>query len=152
MRRIVIVGAGAVGGYVGASLFAKGRDVTLIDPWPEHVDAIRRNGMRLSGSEGDRRIAIPALHLTDVQQLVARPVDLAFICTKLYDTAWATQLIKPYVAAGGVVVTMQNSLIEETVAQIVGWGRTLGAIASMFAVEAIELTPPSLSVAATLTA
>jgi len=138
MKRIAIVGAGAVGGYVGASLVGKGHDVTLIDPWPAHVDAIKRSGMRLSGSEGDRRIAVTALHLADVQQLVSRPADLAFICTKLYDTAWAAQLIKPYLAPGGVVVTMQNSLVEETVAEIVGWGRTLGAIASMFAVEAVE--------------
>lgn len=138
MRRILIVGAGAVGGYVGASLAAKGHDVTLVDPWPEHVDAIKRGGMRLSGSEGDRRIPVAALHVTEVQQLASRPVDLAFVCMKLYDTVWATQLIKPCLAPGGVVVTMQNSLIEETVAQVVGWGRTLGAIASMFAVEAVE--------------
>lgn len=138
MKRIVFVGAGAVGGYVGAGMAAKGHDVTLIDPWPDHVERIKREGMRLSGSEGDRIVKVRALHITDVQRLAAHPVDLAFICMKLYDTAWASALIKPYLAPSGVVVTMQNGLVEETVAQIVGWGRTLGCIASMIAVEAVE--------------
>ncbi|HJS87319.1 MAG TPA: 2-dehydropantoate 2-reductase N-terminal domain-containing protein, partial [Acetobacteraceae bacterium] len=48
-HRIAVVGAGAVGGYVGAGLAACGHDVTLIDPWPAHVEAIRAGGMRLSG-------------------------------------------------------------------------------------------------------
>lgn len=135
--RIVFVGAGAVGGYVGASLAAKGHDVTLIDPWPAHVEAIRGEGLRLSGSEGDRRIRVPALHVGEVQQLAARPVDLAFICMKLYDTVWAAELVKPYLAPRAAVVTMQNSLVEEIVARTVGWGRTLGAIASMIAVELV---------------
>ncbi len=136
-KRIVFVGAGAVGGYVGASLASKGHDVTLIDPWAEHVDAIRREGMRLSGSEGDRRIGVHALHVAEIGQLAARPADIAFICTKLYDTVWAAQLIRPHLAPDGVVVTMQNSLVEETVAQVIGGDRTLGAIASMIAVEAV---------------
>jgi len=137
MKRIVFVGAGAVGGYVGAAMAAKGHDVTLIDPWPEHIERIKREGMHLSGSEGDRVIEVKAMHITDVQQLAAHPVDLAFICMKLYDTPWASALIKPYLAPRGILVTMQNGLVEETVAQIVGWGRTLGGIASMFAVEAV---------------
>lgn len=137
MTRIAIFGAGAVGGYVGASLAAKGHDVTLVDPWPAHVEAVRKDGMRLSGSEGDRRIRVPALHVTEAQQLAARPVDVAFVCAKLYDTVWLTQLARPCLAPAGIVVTMQNALVEETVAQIVGWGRTLGAIASMFAVELV---------------
>ena len=134
MKRIVFMGAGAVGGYVGAGMASCGHDVTLIDPWPAHVDRIKREGMHLGGTQGDRRIPVAALHVTEVQQLAARPVDLAFICMKLYDTAWASALIKPYLAPTGVVVTMQNSLVEESVAEIVGWGRTLGCVASMIAV------------------
>ncbi len=43
-QRIAVVGAGAVGGYVGAGLAAAGHDVTLIDPWPAHVEAIQAAG------------------------------------------------------------------------------------------------------------
>jgi 2-dehydropantoate 2-reductase len=47
---------------------------------------------------------------------------------KSYDTVWATTLIRPYLAPGGCVVSMQNCINEESVAGVVGWGRTLGCI------------------------
>jgi len=134
--RIVFVGAGAVGGYVGGHLARAGHDVTLIDPWPANVEAIRKNGLQLGGTQGEHSVKIKALHVSDVQSLARQPVDLAFICMKLYDTEWATALIKPYLAADGCVVTMQNSLVEEQVAAIVGRARTLGCIASTISVEA----------------
>jgi 2-dehydropantoate 2-reductase len=136
-KRIVFVGAGAVGGYVGGHVARAGHDVTLIDPWPEHIDCIKREGIHLGGTQGEHRVRVKALHITEVQQFVHAPADIAFICVKLYDTAWASALIKPYLAPGGIVVTLQNALVEETVARIVGWGRTLGCIASTISVEAI---------------
>jgi 2-dehydropantoate 2-reductase len=63
------------------------------------------------------------------------PVDIAFVCMKSYDTAWATMLIKPYLAPGGFVVSLQNCMNEAVVAEVVGWGRTLGCIASRILVE-----------------
>jgi 2-dehydropantoate 2-reductase len=66
------------------------------------------------------------------------PVDIAFMCMKSYDTEWATQLIKPYLAPGGYVVSLQNCINEERIAGIVGWGRTLGCIASRISVELFE--------------
>jgi len=48
-ERIVMLGGGAVGGYVGGHLALHGHDVTLIDFWPEHIEAIRKNGLELSG-------------------------------------------------------------------------------------------------------
>src|SRR5271168_2446595 len=130
-KRIAVVGAGAVGGYVGASLAASGQDVTLIDPWPQHVEAIRAHGMELYGmTEAERRtVRVNTMHLTEVQNLAKqRPIDIAFVSVKSYDTAWATTLIRPYLAPGGCVVSMQNCINEEKVASVVGWGRTLGCI------------------------
>jgi ketopantoate reductase len=116
--RIAFVGAGAVGSYVGGHMARAGHDVTLIDPWQENVEAIRRAGLQLGGTQGEHTVKIRALHISDAQSLAREPVDLAFICMKLYDTEWAVALIKPYLAAGGCVVTMQNSLVEEQVAAI----------------------------------
>ena len=48
-KRIAVVGAGAIGGYTGGNLAHNGFDVTLIDPWPEHVEAIRKDGLALDG-------------------------------------------------------------------------------------------------------
>jgi 2-dehydropantoate 2-reductase len=130
-KRIAIVGAGAVGGYVGAGLAAGGHDVTLIDPWPAHVEAIRAHGMNLYGmTDAERRtVKVDAMHLTEVQNLTKqRPIDIAFISVKSYDTVWATMMIGPYLSSAGCVVSMQNCINEESVAGVVGWGRTLGCI------------------------
>jgi 2-dehydropantoate 2-reductase len=57
---------------------------------------------------------------------------------KSYDTAWATMLIKQYLAPDGYVVSLQNCMNEETIAGIVGWGKTLGCIASSITVNLPE--------------
>ena len=137
-KRIVVVGAGAVGGYTGARMAQGGEDVTLIDAWPEHVEYIRRHGLQLSGVTPAEKesIQVPALHISDVQRLTReKPVDIAFICVKSYDTEWATHLIKPYLAPDGFVVSLQNCINEERIAAIVGWGRVLGCIASLIAAD-----------------
>ena len=100
-KRIVVVGAGAIGGYTGAHLARTGEDVTLIDAWPEHVEYVRKHGMQLSGitPAETHSIKVPILHISDVQQLTKeKPVDIVFICVKSYDTEWATHLIKSYAA------------------------------------------------------
>src|SRR6266576_3365442 len=68
----------------------------------------------------------------------AEPVDIAFVCMKSYDTAWATMLIRQYLAPDGYVVSLQNCMNEETIAGIVGWGKTLGCIASSITVNLPE--------------
>lgn len=137
-KKIVVVGAGAIGGYAGGHMTRAGHDVTLIDAWPEHVDYMRKHGLRLSGltPAESHTIKVNAIHVCDVQSLIKeRPIDIAFICVKSYDTEWAAQLIKPYLAPDGFVVSLQNCVNEERIAAIVGWGRTLGCIASLVAAE-----------------
>lgn len=125
--RIGIVGAGAIGCVVGGMLTRAGHDVTLIDQWPEHVDTMKRDGLRLSGTLGDQTVPVTALHLHELQT-VAEPFDLAFIAVKGYDTDWATSLILPYLSADGLVVDFQNGVNDERVADIVGRDRTLGCV------------------------
>ena len=138
-RKIAIVGAGAVGGYAGAHMVQAGEDVTFIDPWPEHVEHMRKHGLRVTHAMDVAEFSVPvrALHVTDAQQLAKeKPVDIAFVCMKSYDTAWATMLIQQYLAADGYVVSLQNCMNEETIAGIVGWGKTLGCIATSIAAPA----------------
>ena len=137
-KRIVVVGAGAIGGYAGGHMTRAGHDVTLVDAWPEHVEYMREHGIQISGMTPEETCSIPvkALHVTDVQRFAKEPpIDIAFICVKSYDTEWATQLIKPYLAPAGYVVSLQNCINEERIAAIVGWGKTLGCIASLVAAE-----------------
>ena len=137
-KKIVVVGAGAIGGYAGGHMTRAGHDVTLIDPWPEHVEYMRAHGIQLSGlTQAERHsIKVNVIHLCEVQNLIKqRPVDIAFMCMKSYDTEWATHMIKPYLAPDGYVVSLQNCINEERIAAIVGWGKTLGCIASLVAAE-----------------
>jgi 2-dehydropantoate 2-reductase len=140
-NKIAIVGAGAVGGYAGAHMVKAGHDVTFIDPWPDHVEEMRTHGLRVTHARDVAEFSVPvrALHVTDAQQLAKeQPVDIAFICMKSYDTAWATMLIKQYLAADGFVVSLQNCMNEETIAGVVGWGKTFGCIASSITVNLPE--------------
>src|SRR4029434_10079521 len=137
-RKIAIVGAGAVGGYVGAHMVQAGEDVTFIDPWPAHVEHMRKHGLRVTHAMDvpEFCVSVRALHVTDAQQLAKdKPVDIAFVCMKSYDTAWATMPIRQYLAPDGYVVSLQNCMNEETIAGVVGWGKTLGCIASRITVN-----------------
>ena len=140
-KRIVVVGAGAIGGYTGGNLAHNGFDVTLIDPWPEHIETIRRDGLAIEGvTEEEFVCARPkTMHLTEVQEIAKqRPIDIAMVSVKSYDTEWATALIKQYLAPDGFVVSLQNCLNEERIANQVGWGKTVGMIASLISVDMFE--------------
>ncbi|MEN9417518.1 MAG: hypothetical protein RI988_1138 [Pseudomonadota bacterium] len=140
MTRVCVVGAGAVGGYVGAHLAHAGVDVVLVDAWPEHVQAMRTDGLEVQGMGGSGSVRTPvrALHVHEVQQCVReRGFDVAFIAVKSYDTVWATQLIAPYLAATGCVVSLQNGINETAIAGVVGWPRTLGVSVSALAAELV---------------
>ena len=58
--KVVVVGAGAMGGLFGGLLAEGGLDVTLVDAWPEHIAAIRKDGLRIVGVGGDRAIKVGA--------------------------------------------------------------------------------------------
>lgn len=140
-KKIAIIGAGAIGGYVGAHLAKAGEDVVLIDAWPEHVDAIRAHGLNVSGMDERDNFKIPVriLHISDVQQLVREAaIDIAMISVKSYDTDWATALILPYLAPNGVIVSLQNSINEDRIAAIAGWGRTMGCTVNTIGGELVK--------------
>ena len=141
-KRIVVVGGGAVGGYIAAHLAAAKHDILIIDGWPEHVEAIRSAGLRIIGMlpSESMQTRVPVMHVTEVQGLAkGSPIDIAIVSVKSYDTLWATALIAPYLAADGYVVSAQNSINEERIASVVGWERTVGSVVgNNFAVDLIE--------------
>jgi 2-dehydropantoate 2-reductase len=123
-----------MGCYIGGRIAQAGHDVTLVDPWKEHIERIKREGVQLSGTEGESSTRVRALHVGEIGQLAKQPIDVAFIAVKSYDTEWAAQLIRPYLAAEGVVVSLQNGINEPAIAGVVGAPRTLGCIASTMGV------------------
>ena len=100
INRIAIIGAGAIGCVVGGMLTRAGRDVTLVDQWPEHVETMKTKGLRLNGTCGEHVIPVKALHIHELQS-VTKPFDAVFISVKSYDTEWATAMALKYLTQIG---------------------------------------------------
>jgi 2-dehydropantoate 2-reductase len=133
IKRIAILGAGAIGSVVGGMLTRAGHDVTLIDQWPEHVEAMKKNGLRLSGTIGDLVVPVRALHMHELQA-IREPFDAVFVAVKSYDTEWATAMATINLREpDGVVVDFQNGINDERVAAVAGKGRALGCVITISA-------------------
>ena len=79
--------------------------------------------------------SVKAMHIHEVQSFVKKPIDIAIICTKSYDTEWAALMIKQYLKPQGFIVSMQNGVNEERIAGVAGWGKTVGCIISTISVN-----------------
>jgi 2-dehydropantoate 2-reductase len=132
-KRLLFVGAGAVGSYLAAFLAKAGHDVTAIDPWPEQVEAIRSQGLAVSGPHDPFVARFTALHVHEAQRLGA-DFDIAFIAMKAYDTAWATHLALPHLAPTGYLVSAQNCWTDPIVAAIAGPSLAVGLVMSSIGV------------------
>lgn len=128
--RIAVLGTGAQGAGIGADLIRAGHDVTLIEQWPAHVDAMRLRGIEVRLPL--ETVVTPAqpVHVCDVATL-REPFDIVLLLVKAYDTRWAAELIAPLVADDGVVVGVQNGMTMDDIAAAVGGHRTLGAVIEM---------------------
>lgn len=126
--RIAVLGTGANGASIGADLVNAGLDVTFIEQWPAHVEAMRSRGLRVEMPGAVETTSdLTVLHLCEVATL-RRPFDLVLVVVKAYDTRWSCELIKPLVAPDGLVVGVQNGMTLDTIADVVGPERTLGAV------------------------
>lgn len=126
--KIAVLGTGANGSCIAANLVDAGRDVVLIDQWPEHVEAMRRDGLRVTIRDGEPHTTkVRAYHLCDIATFTA-PFDVVLLCLKGYDTRWACELIKPHLAPDGVLIGMQNCMVADVIADVVGASRTVGCV------------------------
>ena len=107
--KIVVVGAGAMGGLFGGLLAEGGLDVTLVDAWPEHIAAIRQNGLRIVGVGGDRAIKVKAT--TDASEI--RTADVVLFQCKAFANEAAANSVKHLFGGATVAITFQNGLGNE---------------------------------------
>ena len=128
--RILIVGAGGVGGYFGAKLARAGAGVTFLARGP-HLDAIRRDGLTVrSAADGESRVTVDAVErVSDTA-----PVDAALLCVKSFDTEAAVEAIRPAIGPETAVLSLQNGVDNEPkVDAILGPGHAMGGAAYVFA-------------------
>lgn len=121
--RITIVGAGAIGGTMGAYLARAGHEITFADVVREHVDAINTRGLTIEGCTETFTVRAPAI----LPEQIAGPLRVVFLSTKTMHTDVATHQIAPHLAPDGAIVSMQNGFNEDRIAAVVGPERTMGA-------------------------
>ena len=124
------MGTGAQGASIGADLALAGRDVTFIEQWPAHVEAMRAHGITVNLPGRSINAKVKALHLCQVAELRER-FDVIFVVVKAYDTRWICQLVEPVLAPDGFVVGVQNGMTHTAIASVVGPHRSVGAVFDM---------------------
>ncbi|MEE9598477.1 MAG: 2-dehydropantoate 2-reductase [Acidiferrobacterales bacterium] len=131
--KLAIMGSGGVGGYFGGRLAAKGYDVSFIARG-RHLDAIRRDGLKIESANGDVHI-YPA-KATDTPSDIG-PVDYVFFTTKLWDTDLGGEAIRPLINADSAVISLQNGVdAEERLTMILGREHVMGGLAQIASVIA----------------
>lgn len=123
MEPLVIWGAGAVGGVLGAWLARTGHDPLLVDVVPEHVAAMKTRGLHVEGTRDPFTQPVRAA----LPEEVRGPLGTVYLAVKCHYTRAAIEMVAPLLAPDGVVVSMQNGLNEDVIAEAVGRERTIGA-------------------------
>jgi 2-dehydropantoate 2-reductase len=119
---LTIVGAGAIGGVLGAHLARAGHGVRLVDADAAHVEAIQRVGLAVGGAVSFT-VQLPAGR----PETVEGPIEVLVLAVKALHTEAALRPLAGHLAPDGCVVSMQNGLEAERVADVVGAARTVPA-------------------------
>ena len=120
---ILIWGAGAIGGTLGAYWARAGENVLMVDIVPEHVQACRTGGLSISGPVETFTQIIPSVRPDELEGCFSRIV----LAVKAQATEEAANALAPHLADDGYVLSAQNGLNELTIAGIIGEDRTMGA-------------------------
>lgn len=126
-KHIAVVGAGAMGSLFGGLLAEGGLKVTLVDPFKEHIDNIKKNGLKIVGQGGDRYIPINAT--TNGADIVS--ADVVFVqCKAIYNAAAAKSVQHLFNKdTDTVAISFQNGLgNEEELAEYFGKDNVLGGL------------------------
>ncbi|WP_352396914.1 ketopantoate reductase family protein [Aminobacterium colombiense] len=131
--KIAVLGSGAMGCLYGGKLAEAGYDVTLIDVWKDHIDAINNRGLHIEGIEGERTVrSIRAVSSAEE----AGPCDLLIVFVKATLTAQAVESARGIIGERTSILTLQNGLgnvekisavvgEEKVIAGVTGHGSTL---------------------------
>ena len=124
--KVAVVGAGAMGSLFGGLLAEGGLNVTLVDIWQEHVDAINANGLKMVGHGGERLIPVKA---TSDPSTIDSVDAVFFQCKAIYNADAATSVKHLFDNEHTVAISFQNGLgNEEEIERILGDGKVLGGL------------------------
>jgi 2-dehydropantoate 2-reductase len=121
--KLTIIGAGAIGGTIGAHMFRAGHDITLCDADTAHVAAIRERGLRIEGPVNEFTVDIHAITPDELPDTIER----AIVAVKSPHTASAAELLRDRLTPDGYVLTVQNGLTAGTLVDAVGLDRVVSS-------------------------
>ena len=127
--KYTIVGAGAIGGTIGAFMTRAGYDVTVVDVSVEHVAAINEHGLELQGYNETFNVQLPAF----TPGGTSGPFQGVVLATKAQGTEAAVEWIRGKLAPDGFVVSAQNGLNEAVIERVLGRDRTVGCLVNFSA-------------------
>jgi 2-dehydropantoate 2-reductase len=119
---ILIWGAGAIGGTLGAAFIRAGHDVVFVDTAADHIASINASGLKIAGPIFQDTLRAPAF----LPENLTGQFDRIFLCVKAIHTEAAAQALLPHLSETGVVVSAQNGLNEIVIADVIGRARTIG--------------------------
>ncbi|MGD2187353.1 MAG: 2-dehydropantoate 2-reductase, partial [Desulfobacterales bacterium] len=125
--KIAVVGAGAIGGVTAAYIHQLGCDTEIVCKHQEIVDKISAQGIHISGVKGEQRIRLKAVkNIADLSE----PKDLVFLATKANDCISAARQLNAFLKPDSTVVSLQNGICEEALAETLGRERVVGCVVS----------------------
>lgn len=140
-QRIVVVGAGAIGGITAAFMADAGYDVYLVCKHKEIADISNNNGLHITGVKGEHSIKVKAVvNISDL----SGEFDICLIATKAYDMPKAIMEMLPMLNEDSLAVAMQNGICTDALSEVVGENRTVGCVigfgATMHSYGELEMT------------
>ncbi|MHA1584350.1 MAG: ketopantoate reductase family protein [Promethearchaeota archaeon] len=141
--KIAVIGAGAIGGITAAFLKKMGYNVSIVCKYEKYAEKINTEGIHIFGVNGEFQIVIPSVaKIMDLDP--NRKFDIIFTAVKATDLDDVAKQIDPYLLDDSVVVTLENGIVEEKMADWVGKSRVVGAVtgfgATMYPEKGMEMT------------
>lgn len=122
---VVVVGAGGIGGITAALMKMNGYHVEIVCKYPELAEKIKSEGLHILGTHGKHDVPLPAV--AKITELEGKK-DIVFLATKATDMIEAAEQLLPYLSKDSMVVSMQNGICEEALAEVLGKERTIGCV------------------------
>lgn len=129
---ITIIGAGAIGGVLGAYLVRDGKPVTFCDIAEDHINKMNDDGLTIEGP--DQTFTVKCSAYTP-NELVRRGkmLDTVYLCVKAQHTEEAVRSVLPLLSENSKIISFQNGLCENVISKIIGKERTIGCFVNFSA-------------------
>jgi 2-dehydropantoate 2-reductase len=121
--KLTIIGAGAIGGTIGAHMFRAGHDITLCDADADYVAAIKKNGLQIEGPVNEFTVNIPAITPDELPDTI----EHAIVAVKSLHSESAAALLRDRLSPDGYVLTVQNGLTADALIDAVGADRVIAS-------------------------